>query len=225
MRRIETVVFDVSGVLIDDLPAVWRAEADAYEACGFEKINSVEEFKETFKLPVHEYHKSMGVPDDAVPRLEAEFRRAYQKHDGLISVFPEVREVLSRLREERVKLAIASNIPSDFLSEHLERFGLDGYFDAVTGQDDCGEQKPSPEPVLSTLSRLGSKPGSSAFVGDMEQDVIAGKRAGVCTIAVCREEGYHPCLRLKRQNPDFVIYDLHGLLRIVIGLNAQEQVE
>jgi len=153
--------------------------------------------------------------------LEAEFPLAYQKHNGLIRVFPEVREVLSRLREEKIKLAIASNIPSDFLSEHLERFGLDGYFDAVTGQDDCGEQKPSPEPILSTLSMLDSKPGSSAYVGDMEQDMIAGKRAGVCTIAVCREEGYHSCWRLKRQDPDFVIFDLHGLLRVISNLNAE----
>ena len=223
MRRIETVVFDVSGVLLDDLHVVWKADSEAYEACGFGRIESIEKFKENFRLPIEEYHKSMGVPEEAVPILEAEFRRAYQKYNGLIRVFPEVRDVLGRLREEKIGLAIASNIPSNFLIEHLERFGLDGYFGVVTGQDDCGEQKPSPEPILSTLSRLGSKPESSAYVGDMEQDMIAGKRAGVWTIAICREEGYHACWRLKRQDPDFVIFNLHGLLRVISNLNAERE--
>ena len=223
MSRIETVVFDVSGVLLDDLRTVWRAEVEAYEACGFRRIESLEKFRETFRLPVEKYHESMGVPSNMVPRLEAEFRRAYAKHNGLIRVFPEVKEVLSRLRSEEMSLAIASNIPSDFLGEHLERFGLDGYFDVVTGQDDCEAKKPSPEPILSTLSRLGSKPEGSVYVGDMEQDMIAGKRAGVCTIAICREEGYHPCWRLRRQDPDFVIFDLHGLLTVISSLNAQAE--
>ena len=223
MRRIETIVFDVSGVLLDDLHVVWKSDSEAYETCGFGKIESVEKFRETFKLPIYEYHGSMGVPEEAVPIIEAEFRRAYQKYNSLIKVFPEVKDVLSKLRDEKIVLAIASNIPSDFLSEHLQRFGLDGYFDVVTGQDDCEEQKPSPEPILSTLGRLGSKPESSAYVGDMEQDMIAGRRAGVCTIAICRETGYHHCWRLKRHDPDLVIFDLHDLLRVISNLSAERE--
>jgi len=215
MRHLDTIIFDVSGVLLDDLYAVWKADSEAYEICGIGKIESIEEFKEKFKLPIHEYHRSMGVPDEIVPKLEAEYRRAYQKYNHTIRIFPEVKDVLRRLRASKINLAVASNIPSDFLKEHLQRFGIDKFFKAVTGQDDCREQKPSPEPILVTLRKLKADPSFSAYVGDMEEDIIAGKRAGVITVAICRERGYHPCWRLRRQNPDFIISSLWDLMSLV----------
>jgi pyrophosphatase PpaX len=215
MPRIETVIFDASGVLLNDLYAVWKADSEAYETCGVGKIESIESFKETFKLPIIEYHRSMGVPDNVMPKIEAAFRRAYPKYVSYINIFPEVKTVLEKLRRENIRLAIASNIPSGFLREHLQSFGIIKYFDVTTGQDDCKEQKPSPQPILVTLEKLKVKPERSAYVGDMEEDIVAAKKAGVYTIGICRKEGYHLCWKLKRQNPDSLIHNLNQLLTIV----------
>jgi len=220
VRRIETIVFDASGVLFDDLYAVWKADSDAFEACGFEGIESLEHFKEAFRFPISEFCRSRGVPDSIIPSVEKEFRRVYPRYSGFIRVFPEVKNVLERLRQAEIVPAVASNIPSLFLREHLQQFGIDGCFDAVTGQDDCEEVKPSPKPILTTLEKLGRKPDRSAYVGDMEEDIMAGKRANVCTIAVSRDSSYHPAWRLRRQNPDFLIHDLEGLVTIVETLNC-----
>jgi len=215
MSRITTIIFDVSGVLLNDIQTVWKADSDAHQACGLPKRETIEQFKQTFKLPINEYHKAMGVPADLIPRLEKEYRQAYAKHSHHITIFPEVKDALEKLGQERITLAIASNIPSHFLREHLQRFQIDGYFDVVTGQDDCTQQKPSPKPILITLEKLGSKPDQSAYVGDMEEDIIAGKRAHVHTFAVCRDDSYHPSWKLRRQNPDFFISDLKELLAIL----------
>jgi pyrophosphatase PpaX len=215
MPQIKTFIFDVSGVLLNDLHTVWKADSEAYEFCGMGKIKSIESFKETFKMPIIEYHRSMGVPDDMIPRLEATYRQAYQKYSNHIRIFPEVKTVLDKLQRKKIQLSIASNIPSDFLNEHLESFGITKYFEVATGQDDCKEQKPSPQPILVTLKKLEAKPENSAYIGDMEEDMIAGKKAGVRTIGICRKEGYHPIWKLKRQNPDFLIHDLYQLLTIV----------
>jgi HAD superfamily hydrolase (TIGR01549 family) len=219
MPRIETVIFDVSGVLLNDLYTVWKADSEAYEACGMGKIESIESFRETFRLPITEYHRSMGVPDIVMPKIEAAFRRIYPKYIRYIKIFPEVKAVLEKLRQENVRLAIASNIPSNFLSKHLQSFGIIEYFDVTTGQDDCKEQKPSPQPILVTLEKLGVKPECSAYVGDMEEDIVAAKKAGVYTIGICRKEGYHPRWKLKRQNPDSLIRDLNQLSAIVRRCN------
>lgn len=215
MRRIGTVVFDASGVLINDIYTVWRADSDAFEACGFGRIESIKKFKESFKLPICEWYRAMGVPENTMGKLETEFRRAYPKYSGLIKIFPEVGSVLKKLTEDKTNLAVASNIPSPFLREHLQRFGIDRYFDVVTGQDNCKEQKPSPRPILVTLEKLGSKPEYSAYVGDMEEDIIAGKRAHVYTFAVSRDGSYHSRWKLERQNPDFFISDLNGLVAAI----------
>lgn len=162
----------------------------------------------------------MGVPDNIMPKLEKNFRQAYPKYSGHIKIFPEVKSALKKFTREKIKLAIVSNIPSPFLREHLQRFGISEYFRVVTGQDDCEEQKPSPKPILITLEELGSKPEQSAYVGDMEEDIIAGKRAHVYTFAISRDGSYHPNWRLKRQNPDSFISDLDELLTIVNRLNS-----
>ena len=219
VSRIETILFDASGVLIDDIYTVWKADSDAFEACGFERIGSIEKFKELFKLPIAEWCRSMGLPDNIIPKIEREYRRAYPKYSGHIKIFPEVKGVLEKLRQKKLNLAVVSNIPSRFLGEHLQRFGIDKYFNVITGQDDCKEQKPSPKPILISLEKLRSKPEQSAYVGDMEEDVIAGKRAHLYTFAICRDKSYHPCWKLKRQNPDFIISDLNELLTLVKMLN------
>ena len=219
MWRLENLIFDVSGVLLNDLTTVWKADSDAYEACGMDKIESIEKFKKSFRLPIYDYHRAMGVLDSQIPKIEAEYRKAYLRYDNLIQVFPEVKTVLQKLRQDKFVLAIASNIPSFFLEEHLRRFRINKFFDVVTGQEDSTEQKPSPQPILVTLRKLGASPERSAYIGDMEEDIIAGKRAHVITVAVSRPESYHPAWRLKRQNPDFLISDLNELITVVSKLN------
>ena len=219
-RRIETLLFDVSGVLIDDIYTVWKADSDAFEACGLERIESIEKFKEAFKLPIPEWCRSMGVPEDMMTKIEEEYRRAYPKYSEHIKMFPEVKSVLGKFKEDNYTLAIVSNILSSFLREHLQRFGIDKYFDVVTGQNDCEEQKPSPKPLLITLEKLGSRPESSAYIGDMEEDIMAGKRAGVYTVGMCRDESYHPLWKLKRQNPDFIVTDLNELHTTIKAYNS-----
>ena len=49
---------------------------------------------------------------------------------------------------------------------------------------DTDAHKPSPEPLLLALERLGSAPDHAVYVGDAPVDVAAGKAAGVATVAV-----------------------------------------
>ena len=130
-------------------------------------------------------------------------------------LYPEVERVLQKLREKRIILATVSNIPSFFLKKHLQRFGIKKYFTVITGQDDCIETKPSPMPLIITLKKLGSKPCTSAYVGDQEEDILATKRANVYSIGITRKSSYHPTWRLKRQNPDFMISNLNEILTLL----------
>jgi HAD superfamily hydrolase (TIGR01549 family) len=172
----KTFVFDVSGVLIDDLFTVWKTNNDAYSIFGYNIFSSIEEFKERFKLPIVEFHRSNGIPEEMINKVERMYIEQYPLYQHLIRVFPEVKRALSELRNKGIKLAISSNIPNKFLREHLERFELSIYFDAITGQDDCDEQKPSPKPILITLLKMNESPKKASYIGDMEEDIIAGKK-------------------------------------------------
>jgi len=61
----------------------------------------------------------------------------------------------------------------------LDRHGLSTHVDAVVGRDTVATHKPDPEPLLTTIDRLGADPASALFVGDSERDAVAAERAGV----------------------------------------------
>ena len=60
----------------------------------------------------------------------------------------------------------------------LEKHGLDPYVDAVVGRRSVGKHKPHPEPLLTTVERLGATPETTMFVGDTDRDAITAERAG-----------------------------------------------
>jgi HAD superfamily hydrolase (TIGR01549 family) len=214
MRKINTFIFDGSGVLFDDLPTVVRANMDAYSFYGYKAFTTIEEFRKKFKLPIKEFHRSNGIPEEMIDKVEKKYRERYPLHQHLTTPFPEVKGALSKLKNKNIKLGVSSNIPNKFLKEHLSQSEIMTYFDAITGQDDCEEQKPSPKPILITLSKLNASPINAAYVGDMEEDMIAGRRAGVYTIAVDRKEAYQPIWRLKPY-ADYVITNLNDILKII----------
>ena len=209
------IVFDASGTIWDDLYVVWRANSAAYKALGFDGFETLEEFREKFKLPVPEFHEANGIPPDLIKQVDMKFREFYPDYASHVRLFPEVKNVLHQLKKIGLLLGIASNIPTIFLKEHLENFKIEEYFTATTGQEDCDEQKPSPKPVSVTLDKLGVQPSEAIFVGDMEEDIIAGKRANTCTVAISRKESYHPRWRLERQSPDYIVSDLSELFSFV----------
>jgi len=225
VMRIKAIVFDASGTLLDDIVTVWRANLSAYAALGFEGPRTLEDFRAVFRLPISEFHRANGIPPELLEEVDRIFRRSYPRFASGVRAFPEVAEVLSALRKKGKVLGVASNIPSLFLRAHLKKLMMDGYFEAVIGQEDCDEQKPSPKPILASAEKLGVGPEETIYVGDMEEDIIAAKAANSLTAGIIRKEGYHARWQLERQGPDFLISNLRELLPICCGPVSQASTD
>ena len=86
---------------------------------------------------------------------------------------------------------------------------------AVTvGAEDTTRHKPSPEPLLFALERLGAEPSAAAYVGDSPFDVAAAKAAGCFAIAVTWG-GIHDEARLAAEEPDAIVHDPEELLGVL----------
>ena len=181
---VRAIIFDASGTILNDIHAVWKANSDAYGAFGLAGFGTLEEFKARFQLPVPEFHRANGVPRDLIGEVDCKFREFYPRYASDVEVFPEVKDVLDELSKRGMMLGVVSNIPTLFLREHLKKFKIERYFCIINGQEDCDEQKPSPKPILITLERIRIKPQEAMYIGDMEEDIIAAKRAKVRTAAL-----------------------------------------
>jgi phosphoglycolate phosphatase len=97
-------------------------------------------------------------------------------------VYPSVKETLARL--VNYKKAVISNKREHLSRGILHKLDLLQFFDLVVGSDTALQKKPSAIPVLYVLQKLGIRPEEAVMIGDSNFDIIAGKNAGVTTVAV-----------------------------------------
>ena len=86
-------------------------------------------------------------------------------------------ETLERLSAQ-TRLAVVANWDRS-LHEHLDRLGLDRYFDAVVTSAEAGASKPDPEIFLTALRRLDVEPARALHVGDEPIDEQGARAAGM----------------------------------------------
>jgi putative hydrolase of the HAD superfamily len=109
-----------------------------------------------------------------------------------ISLYPEVKELLSNLKKN-YKIVCISNISNGALArEDMDIFGILDIFDLVVMSSDLGIRKPSPKIFEHVLNKLNVKKSEMIFIGDtLYDDVQGAKAAGLrMAIHVKRERSY-----------------------------------
>jgi phosphoglycolate phosphatase-like HAD superfamily hydrolase len=101
-----------------------------------------------------------------------------------IRAFPAVKQLLQRMKQERLELAIASSSKDAELDSLLQIAQAKEFIKAKTSSDDAENSKPDPDIVHAALARLGHSPEKVILLGDTPYDVEAGLKAGVRVVAV-----------------------------------------
>ena len=131
--------------------------------------------------------------------------------EGAVTLYPNVVETLTALKEKGIILTIASSRNNVTLKVYLENLGLDSVLDYVLGGDDVKEGKPNPEAVIRTLEEFGIAPEEAIVVGDTVFDVKMGLNAGTRACGVTFGNGTVESLA----DADWIIDDFAQLLDIV----------
>jgi len=141
-------------------------------------------------------------PDRTLP--ERAFACYFAHHQGqctvLVQPYPGVRAHLTRLHGAGHPLAVVTNKPESFARRILAHLQLAELLPVVFGGDSLPSRKPDPAPLHAALQALGQPPGRGTMVGDSEQDLRAGKAAGLRTIACLF--GYRPAALLAAEGAD-----------------------
>ena len=175
------------GVVVDEeaARAAMLAEMAYYRAHHDEAVDwaALEDLRRRCAAVVQEQlHTSLAL-DDVLDALLGAIRfRAY----------PEVPDVLARLRAGGARLAVVSNWDVS-LHDVLERTGLRPLVDAVVISAELGVAKPHPAIFLAALQRLGATADGAVHVGDsLEHDVAGARAAGLEAVLVARNGAATP---------------------------------
>lgn len=83
-----------------------------------------------------------------------------------------------------LKIGLVTNDAEEPAHAHLRSAGIARYFHFVSGFDSGHGAKPDPGPLLAFARAGGLEPGRVAMVGDSRHDLVAGRAAGMRTVAV-----------------------------------------
>jgi len=180
------VLFDLDGTLADTAP----------DLCA--PANRMRQAKGLPALPVADLGRFasagargiLGRAFDITPEhpdfegMRKEFLRGYE--EGLCvetALFPGMDEVLIKLEKQGIAWGVVSNKTEVYVVPIIEQLGLANRSACSIGGDTAARAKPHPDPLYLAAEQLGVDPERCVYVGDDERDIVAGKAAGMVTVA------------------------------------------
>jgi phosphoglycolate phosphatase len=222
MKKYKGIIFDFDGTLADTFKGIYSAWQMTLEKLGLRSVS-----EETIKSaigPTRETYLKRILEDqyDVYQDAALDTYRSFYRKESLekTSVYPGIGEVVQQLRENEISLAIASNKPSDQVLRICEKFGFDKLFHPILGPDNVKNGKPEPDLFLECARVWRLPAGSILVAGDTDNDLIAGKNAGMDRAAVLW--GYSDRDKLAQFKPEYFIEKPGDILDIVNGKKKGE---
>ena len=179
------ILFDLDGTLVDTAPDLVGA---LYDLLG--EIGQPAPEYSLCRLRVSQGARgllqlALGIgPEDAgFEVLRNRFLDIYLDRVSRESqLYSGVNELLQLLAEKQIPWAIATNKPARFAQPLLADLALQPPSGVVVTPDQVERAKPDPAMIDLALGQLGLPPDQCWFIGDAQQDVTAGRAAGVTTV-------------------------------------------
>jgi phosphoglycolate phosphatase len=213
---IRAVVFDLDGTLIDGYGAIEDALSFAVSKLGFETPSSAR----VREMVGHGLERLLeqAVGEALAPEGVRLFRERYPAVAVAKShLLPGVEDLLAFLHDAGISLSLASNKPPQFSRLILEAKGVAKYFRSIVGPGPLHPPKPDPAMLREAISAMGSTPGETVCVGDMEVDVEFARSAG-CRVVVV-PSGSRSKEFLEEAGADRMIESLAGLPEAIRSLH------
>jgi beta-phosphoglucomutase len=192
MRKLEAVLFDMDGVLLDSEAFICAAGIEMFSEKGYRV--SREDFTEFTGMGENRYLGGVagkhGIPFD----LEKDKARTYEIYarlvKGKLTLLPGAREFVERCRKRGLKIALASSADRIKVDINLEETGLQHeLFQAIVSGEDIEHKKPAPDIFVRAAQLLQINPSHCLVVEDAISGVASGKAAGCRVLALITSFG------------------------------------
>jgi len=183
---IQTVIFDMDGVIIDTEPLHHHAFFTQFAELGI-AVSDAEYatfLGSSTRNVFQRLQQQFGLPQDVETLLQRKrvlFNQAFDADAGL-DLLDNVCVLLDDLRAHRVPLVLASSASKATIGRVFQRFGLGPYFAHIVSGEDFAQSKPNPA-IFEAAAALAQTPVSACVViEDSANGVAAAKAAGIYCI-------------------------------------------
>jgi pyrophosphatase PpaX len=204
--EITTLLFDWDGTLVDSAMSSYLTFQKALEHCGVGF--TWEQFEEHFTPDWHRMYEAVGLEEARWPIADEAWKKSYPCVE--YALVPGVHETLIKLRERGYRLGVVTSGSRWRLVNEVKDFRLDGVFDVVICNEDVKARKPDPEGLFRAVEQLACPTSNCSYVGDVPEDIQAGKRAQMHTVGV--KSAFPTSRKLAESAPDLNLGSIPELL-------------
>jgi len=184
--KTECILFDLDGTLADTSIDMCNALNKVLTKYKFKNVDCS-------GLKTHISKGAVGIIDYASvinqrsidsSLLRSEFLQEYSENTFIYTkMIDGMEKLLEYIEKNNIKWGIVTNKHSKYVNKILEGFALSNRVKCLVTGDMLQETKPNPEGLLLAANILNVNLNDTIYVGDDERDIIAGKNAGMKTVA------------------------------------------
>ena len=219
MKNVKAIIFDAYGTLFDVNSAAEKCKdkiGDKWE--GFANFWRTTQLEYTWLRSLMKRHKDFWqVTEDSLEKSMNAFKIDKAMKNELLNLykvlntFPEVKDVLNKLKEKNYKLAILSNGTPALLNELIKSNNLDNIFDDIFSIEEVGIYKPDAKVYDMPIKKYKIQKEEVVFLSANTWDISGGGNYGYSSIWVNRNNSIFDNLDYK---PKEEVKNLNQLLDI-----------
>lgn len=186
MYKLNAIVFDMDGLMVDSEPLSQQAWDDYLRPFGHqlseETVQSIIGFRSDISTPII---KEMFNLPESVPQIIASRAAIYsQIRANGVPTMPGLHELHAEIARRQIPWAVATSSPRVHALEVLQQLGLQDQCRAVAAGDEVAHGKPAPDIYLLAAKRLGIPPHNCLALEDSSPGSQAAAAAGMTVIAI-----------------------------------------
>lgn len=190
MANLRHFFWDFDGTLFDTYPLVIKDLRLSLQEYGFDcdSTDAMRRMLDAIRTTRNYYADCFGIDREALHASYNSHRRI-EFQNLAAKPFPGVEAVLKQICAMNGQNYIFTHSKAENILAYLKKYGLDGYFTDVLGEESPGfVSKPAPDSLIYLMDKYGIDPVQAVMIGDRERDLGSGRAAGMRIVHyVCAE--------------------------------------
>ncbi len=186
MENINTVIFDMDGVIVDGMPYHIKSWKEALSTIDMH-VSDLEIYllegmtgRETMDIFAKKSH--ISISDETADKI-IKLKRKIFNDIFTVTLIKDIKVFLLELKDRHYNLALVTGTRLEVVKKVLQ-VGLENIFDVIVTGEMVNKGKPNPEPYLKAVDELKATKEDCIVIENAPAGITSAKSAGLTCLAV-----------------------------------------
>jgi beta-phosphoglucomutase len=186
MENINTVIFDMDGVIVDGMPYHIKSWKEALSTIDM-SVSDLEIYlmegmtgRETMEIFVKK--SNISIPDETADKI-IKLKRKIFNDIFTVTLIKGIKNFLLELKDRQYNLALVTGTRLEVVKKVLQ-VGMENIFEVIVTGEMVNKGKPDPEPYLKAVDELKATKEDCIVIENAPAGITSAKGAGLTCFAV-----------------------------------------